>query len=83
MTETERTACREMPIPAAGDLSWEAYAGRACYACGKRLTTGAIHVGRAVGHSGVHVLDTDVYACPDRRPAVSSGRAVSGPLDGE
>lgn len=68
MAEPEVTAtavrCRTAPIPPAADLSWEQYAGRACYACGKPLTRGAVHVGRAVGRQGVHVLDTDVYACP-------------------
>ncbi|MEV4329593.1 hypothetical protein AB0K02_03490 [Streptomyces sp. NPDC049597] len=56
--------CADVPIPPAAALSWEAYAGRACYACGKPLTTGAVFVGRATGQQGAHVLDTDVYACP-------------------
>lgn len=56
--------CRTVPIPPVSALSWEAYAGRACYACDKPLTRGAVLVGRAVGRQGVHVLDTDVYACP-------------------
>ncbi|GGW29422.1 hypothetical protein [Streptomyces xantholiticus] len=56
--------CVETPIPPAADLSWEAYAGRACYACEKQLTVGAVLVGRAVGRMGAHVLDIDVYACP-------------------
>ncbi|NWF31277.1 hypothetical protein HW130_34490 [Streptomyces sp. PKU-EA00015] len=59
-----RTGCRNTDIPPAAALSWEAYAGRACYACGKALTTGAVLVGRAKGRQGAHVLDTDVYACP-------------------
>jgi hypothetical protein len=64
MTTATGLACREAPIPPAGDLSWEAYAGRACYACEKQLTVGAVLVGRAEGRDGVHVYDTDVYACP-------------------
>ncbi|MFK4600452.1 hypothetical protein RKD30_007119 [Streptomyces pristinaespiralis] len=61
---TGRRRCRDTPVPAPAALSWEAYAGRACYACGKRLTTGAVLVGRAQGHSGAHDLSADVYACP-------------------
>ena len=64
MTTATRLACRDTPIPPAGELPWEAYAGRACYACEKRLTVGAVLVGRAVGRDGAHVYDTDVYACP-------------------
>lgn len=59
-----REACRTAPVPPAVDLSWEATAGRACYACGRQLTVVAVLVGRAVGREGVHVLDCDVYACP-------------------
>ncbi|GGW41456.1 hypothetical protein [Streptomyces xantholiticus] len=61
---TGRSRCAGTPIPPAAALSREAYAGRACYACEKRLTTGAILVGRAVGRMGAHVLDCDAYACP-------------------
>jgi len=63
VTAPEKTRCSEAPIPPAAALSWEATAGRACYACGKRLTVGAIHAGRARGRDGAHVLDADVYAC--------------------
>lgn len=51
-------------LPAAGDLSWEQYAGRACVWCGKPLTVGARSVGTARGREGVHVLDIEVYAGP-------------------
>jgi hypothetical protein len=54
-------------LPAAGDLSWEQYAGRACVCCGMPLTVGALSVGIARGREGVHVLDIEVYAglrCP-------------------
>jgi hypothetical protein len=61
---TEPKPCRTQPIPPVRELSTEAYAGRACFACGRQLTRGAVFVGRAVGRQGVHVLDTDVYACP-------------------
>ncbi|MBT2368844.1 hypothetical protein J7E88_26825 [Streptomyces sp. ISL-10] len=55
--------CRAFPIPPASALSYEAYAGCACYACAKPLTTGAVLVGRAHGMQGAHDLGTDVYAC--------------------
>lgn len=38
-------------------------AGRACYACGKRLTSGAVYWDWARGRLGAHVLDTEVWAC--------------------
>ncbi|WP_037648047.1 hypothetical protein [Streptomyces flavidovirens] len=63
-TRPVRSRCRYKKIPPAQKLSYDAYAGRACYACGRTLTTGAILVGRATGRQGVHVLDVDVYACP-------------------
>ncbi|MFF8843152.1 hypothetical protein ACF08N_10515 [Streptomyces sp. NPDC015127] len=64
ITVATASRCREVTVPPAAALSWEAYAGRACYACGRQLTRGGVLVGRAVGHQGAHVLDTDVYACP-------------------
>lgn len=66
--ETEPTAavsmCRYQRVPAARELSWEQTAGRACFACGKPLTTGAVSCGIARGRDGAHVLDTEVWACP-------------------
>ncbi|MFI1472016.1 hypothetical protein [Streptomyces wuyuanensis] len=56
--------CRERPIPTAQALSHEQYAGRACCACGKQLTTGAVHRGVARGRQGAHVLDVEVWSCP-------------------
>lgn len=56
--------CQDKPVPPVGELSWEQYAGRACFACGKPLTTGAVHCGWARGRAGVHVLDTEVWSCP-------------------
>lgn len=56
--------CRERPVPTAQALSWEQYAGRACCACGKPLTTGAVHRGVARGRQGAHVLDVEVWTCP-------------------
>ncbi|WP_157877413.1 hypothetical protein [Streptomyces odonnellii] len=62
--QAARVPCAEAPIPPAGDLSTEAWAGRACYACGRPLTSGAVYRGWARGRSGVHVLDAEVWACP-------------------
>ncbi|WP_432067364.1 hypothetical protein [Streptomyces sp. C10-9-1] len=59
-----RPACRTTPVPDARDLTGEAYAGRACYACGRHLEHGGVPAGRAKGMDGVHDLSTDVYACP-------------------
>lgn len=56
--------CRNQPVPDAGDLSWEQYAGRACFACGRQLTVGAVSCGRATGRQGAHVLDVEVWSCP-------------------
>lgn len=60
--------CRCRPVlPAAGDLSWEQYGGRACVWCDQPLTTGARSVGISRGRLGAHVLDIEVFAgacCP-------------------
>lgn len=62
--EPEQPRCQDAPIPPARELSYDAYWGWACYACGKRLTTGAVLRGRARGREGAVVLDVDVWACP-------------------
>ncbi|MFE6127535.1 hypothetical protein ACFQ6Q_04560 [Streptomyces sp. NPDC056437] len=56
--------CKDAAVPPAAELGWEAYMGRACYACGRQLTRNAVHKGWARGRAGVHVLDTEVWACP-------------------
>jgi hypothetical protein len=61
---TERGRCRDAPIPPAAELTFGQGRGWNCYACGKRLTVGAVLVGRAQGRSGAHDLSADVYACP-------------------
>ncbi|WP_406000666.1 hypothetical protein [Streptomyces sp. NBC_00829] len=58
-----RLPCRQTPVPHASTLGWEAYAGRACYACDTPLTTVAVPCGKARGQLGVHVLDVEVWAC--------------------
>lgn len=64
MTTAPLSDCRDAPIPPATALNDEQYAGRSCFACGKPLTHGAISCGWAVGRSGVHILDVEVWACP-------------------
>ena len=59
-----RMTCRHQPVPPAGSLNYEQYAGRACFACGKQLTVGAVSCGRATGRQGAHKLDVEVWACP-------------------
>ncbi|MFJ4013925.1 hypothetical protein [Streptomyces sp. NPDC090026] len=59
-----RPACRTAPVPDARQLTTEAYAGRACYACGQHLEHGGVAAGRAVGRDGAHDLSAEVYACP-------------------
>ncbi|QXE36990.1 hypothetical protein KQY30_25030 [Streptomyces sp. GMY02] len=56
--------CAEASVPPAGDLTTEQWAGRACYACGRPLTTGAVYRGWARGRLGAHSLDAEVWACP-------------------
>jgi hypothetical protein len=63
---TTSTADARVP-PAAGDLSWDQYAGRACVWCDQPLTTGARSVGISRGWLSAHVLDIEVFAgacCP-------------------
>lgn len=59
-----RSDCRFAMVPPAGDLGWEQYAGRACFACGKPLMHGAVLCGKARGRQGAVVLDVDVWSCP-------------------
>lgn len=57
-------ACQTREIPPASALTTEAWSGRSCFACGRPLTVGAVHVGRAMGRSGVHDIGAEVFACP-------------------
>ena len=54
----------DTPVPAAAELTTEAYMGRACYACGRLLSYGAVYRGWAFGWQGRCRLDTEVWACP-------------------
>lgn len=58
-------ACTRAPLPRRQGLSPERAAGRACVVCGESLTTGAVSRGWLRGRSGVHVLDVEVWACPE------------------
>lgn len=52
-------------LPPVSLLSYWQYKGWSCVWCEKRLTTGAVCAGIALGDSGAHSLDTEVYACSD------------------
>lgn len=52
-------------LPPVSLLSYWQYKGWDCVWCATRLTTGAVSAGIALGDSGAHSLDTEVYACPD------------------
>lgn len=56
--------CHTAPLPRAHGLPVEVAAGRACVACGQRLTTGAVLLGRAPGRHGAHDVSVEVWACP-------------------
>ncbi|RMB85636.1 hypothetical protein [Streptomyces shenzhenensis] len=68
--------------PPAASLTYAQYSGWACCWCAKSLldVAGAVSAGIARGREGVHVLDIEVYACPDcagrssRRPPVRNRR---------
>ena len=54
---------RRQPPPAT-ELGYEAYSGRACCWCGRKLWSGAVSAGISRGREGAVVLDIEVYACP-------------------
>ncbi|MGW4728073.1 hypothetical protein ACWEQC_02520 [Streptomyces shenzhenensis] len=56
--------------PPAASLTYAQYSGWACCWCAKSLLNviGAVSAGIAHGREGVHVLDVEVYACPDCAP---------------
>ena len=55
----------DRPLPSARDLTGAQHDGHACVWCGKPLRRGAVSAGIARGKSGAHVLDVEVFACPD------------------
>ncbi|MGW2580638.1 hypothetical protein ACWCYZ_04740 [Streptomyces virginiae] len=57
--------CASAPLPEVYGLPWEQSSGRACVACGKPLTAGAVSRGHLRGRHGVHVLDVEVWCCPE------------------
>jgi hypothetical protein len=57
--------CDRTPLPeSVSALSHDQYLGRACVACGRQLTTGAVPRGVIPGRQGAHVLDVEVWSCP-------------------
>lgn len=63
---TGRPSCASQDVPGSTrDLPGESYSGRACCICGRLLTHGGIPRGTVKGQSGVHVLNVEVWSCPD------------------
>lgn len=56
---------RQSELPPVEDLTYWQSAGWACVWCKKRLTSNAVSAGIARGSQGAHVLDVEVFACPD------------------
>lgn len=52
-------------LPAANALTKAQHDGWACVWCGKKLGRGAASAGITRGRAGAHILDIEVYACPD------------------
>lgn len=52
-------------LPSVHTLTKAQHDGWACVWCSERLWIGAVSAGIARGQSGAHVLDVEVYACPD------------------
>ncbi|MBT2450923.1 hypothetical protein J7F03_28385 [Streptomyces sp. ISL-43] len=64
--EAAAVPCHRRPLPASvSELSHGQHLGRACVACGRLLTTGAVSRGTIRGRQGVHVLDVEVWSCPN------------------
>lgn len=61
---TTTLQCADTPLPPAQGLPWNVAMGRACVACGKELTVGAVSRGKVSGRQGVHSIDTEVWSCP-------------------
>ena len=63
------------PLPSACSLTRAQYSGWACCWCGSSLLhSGGTSAGIARGSSGAHVLDVEVYACPNCAAAVTISR---------
>lgn len=56
---------RQPTLPPVEDLTYWQSAGWACVWCKVRLTSNAVSAGIARGRQGAHVLDVEVFACPD------------------
>ncbi|MCY0954725.1 hypothetical protein [Streptomyces sp. H27-S2] len=62
--------CQDAPLPAVDSLTWDQTAGRACIACGQRLTFGAVPRGSISTRHGARVIAYEVWSCPPP-PAVA------------
>lgn len=56
---------RRPVLPPVEDLTYWQSAGWACVWCKVRLTSEAVSAGTARGSQRAHVLDVEVFACPD------------------
>ncbi|MGW6834872.1 hypothetical protein ACWGCI_15870 [Streptomyces sp. NPDC054949] len=66
---TTTLQCPNTPLPPAQGLPWAVGVGRACFACGRKPTAGAVSRGKISSRPGVHNTDNEVRACPRTRPA--------------
>ncbi|MEU9800933.1 hypothetical protein [Streptomyces sp. NPDC051000] len=66
---TTTLQCADTPLPSAQGLPWAVGVGRACCACGTKLTAGAVSRGKISGRQGVHNTDIELWACPRTKPA--------------
>jgi hypothetical protein len=61
-------------LPPVEQLSSGQYRGLNCVWCAVKLTTGAVSAGTARGQSGAHILDTEVWSCPNCASAPAPAR---------
>ncbi|MFD3777369.1 hypothetical protein [Streptomyces sp. NPDC058612] len=62
--------CQDAPLPSVDRCTWDQTAGRACIACGRQLTTGAVPRGSVSTTVGARVIAYEVWSCPPP-PAVT------------
>lgn len=65
MSTPPKAAVAARPIPPIEELAPGVDRGWNCVWCGKRLDVGAVVAGWSRGRSGAHVLDCEVWACPN------------------
>ncbi|MFJ9078841.1 hypothetical protein ACIRO3_26915 [Streptomyces sp. NPDC102278] len=66
---TTTLQCADTPLHSARGLPWAVGVGRACCACGTKLTAGAVSRAKISGRQGVHNTDIEVRACVRTKPA--------------